>query len=93
MKPVLKPALRIAILGLIALASLAAAPTQGADATLARDRRPVSLSGSEWWALRPSQVGPAAQEPRRPAAEVSAGTIPEARRHVRVIYPGLIATR
>ncbi|KAB1070592.1 hypothetical protein F6X51_22085 [Methylobacterium planeticum] len=72
------------------LISLAGAPTQGADATLAPARRPVALSGAERWSLRPTEAGPAA--PGHPAS-APAGAVPEARRHVRMVYPALIATR
>jgi hypothetical protein len=91
MKPALNLSARIAILGLTALLSLAAAPTQGADATLARERKPVSLTGSEWWALRPAQIGLAVQAPPRAAAPAS--PTPAPRPAVRMVYPALVQAR
>lgn len=78
--------LHLAILATMVLAGLATVPTHAADATLARDRQPVAMSGSDRWRLRPAQtniVVPAAAQARvRPAVP-----IPEERRRVRLVYP------
>lgn len=88
----LTPCLRLVILAGTSLAGLATVPTHGADATLARDRRPVAMAGAERWRLRPTQstlVLPAALRPRaRPAIP-----IPDERRQVRLVYPALTETR
>lgn len=91
-KPCLDPCLRSVILATAALAGLATVPTQGADATLSRDRPPVTLSGTERWRLRPTQTSivlPAASRPRLRAAM----PIPEERRRVRQVYPAFTEMR
>ncbi|MCJ2105415.1 hypothetical protein MKK70_08485 [Methylobacterium sp. E-041] len=88
----LGPCLRVAILGTAALAGLAIVPTHGADATLARDRQPVAMSGADRWRLRPAQTNivlPAAAQARvRPAMP-----IPEERHRVRQVYPAYTEMR
>ena len=88
----LDPCLRLAILAAAALAGLATVPTQGTDATLARDRQSVTMSGADRWRLRPAQtnivVPAAAQAGVRPAVP-----IPEERRRVRLVYPAYTEMR
>ncbi|GJD44398.1 hypothetical protein AFCDBAGC_2265 [Methylobacterium cerastii] len=88
----LGPCLRLGILATAALAGLAVVPTHGADATLARDRQPVTMSGSDRWRLRPAETNivlPAAAQARvRPAMP-----IPEERRRVRQVYPAYTEIR
>lgn len=88
----LDPGLRLAILATTALAGLATVPTHGADATLSRDRRPVTMSGSDRWRLRPTETNivlPTATGPRLRAAV----PIPEERRQVRQVYPAFTEMR
>ena len=88
----LNPCLHLAILASTTLAGLATVPTHAADATLARDRRPVTMSGSERWRLRPAQTSIALAAPSaarlRPAVP-----IPEDRRRVRQVYPAFTEMR
>ena len=86
----LGPCLRLGILATAALAGLAIVPTHAADATLARDRQPVTMSGSDRWRLRPAETSlvlPAAAR-ARPAMP-----IPEERRRVRQVYPAFTEMR
>ncbi|GEP07465.1 hypothetical protein [Methylobacterium oxalidis] len=89
----LHPCLRLALLATTTLVGLAAAPTQGADGTLGRERPPVSLSGAEVWSLRPTQVSLAVVRPDASTRDRPATGIPEARRNVRMVYPALVEAR
>ncbi|MDR7037335.1 MULTISPECIES: hypothetical protein [Methylobacterium] len=89
----LHPCFRLALLTTTTLVGLAAVPTHGADATLARQRAPVALSGAEIWALRPTEVSLAVVPAPRAARDRPATHIPEERRRVRMVYPALVEAR
>lgn len=89
----MKTTLRLALFTTTALAALSAAPTQGADGTLPRDGTAVALAGAERWRLRPTEVTTTGATTRRPGKAAQSDEIPEARRAVRMVYPGLTATR
>ena len=89
----MKPCFRLAILTTTALAGLATIPTHGADATLARDRAPVTLGGAERWRLRPSQTPVLAPATTGSLRGRPANAIPEERRNVRQVYPALTEIR
>ncbi|GJD93838.1 hypothetical protein [Methylobacterium iners] len=89
----MKTSFRIALFTTTALAALGAAPTRGADGMLAREATPAPLSGAERWRLRPAEVTTTGATAKRPGKAGQASEIPEARRAVRMVYPGLTAAR
>jgi hypothetical protein len=89
----MKTSLRIALFTTTALAALSTVPTQGADGTLARDAAPAPIAGAERWRLRPTEVTITGATAKRPGKAGQESEIPEARRAVRMVYPGLTAAR
>jgi hypothetical protein len=88
----MRPCLRYALLTVTTLLGLATVPTRGADAELERPKPLVEMTTAEWWRLRPAHavaVVPPAMAPRTRVA----APIPEERRNVRVVYPGLVEAR
>lgn len=87
----MNPCLRLAILTTTALGALSTVPSRAADGMLVRDQAPVALSGTDRWRLKPAEpitTGAMGHGPSRAASD-----IPEARRAVRIVYPGLSAAR
>ncbi|NEU14162.1 hypothetical protein G3T14_18800 [Methylobacterium sp. BTF04] len=75
-------------------ASLAAfAILSGAHPTLAAEPDRPAPSGMEWWRLRSTDVLTTGATSPSPVRTSPASEIPEARRAVRMVYPGLVGSR
>jgi hypothetical protein len=72
----------------LALTTLGLQPAAAAEAG-----RGATAHGLDPWRLRPSDAVPPETEPARDAKGRPVSEIPEARRVVRVVYPGLTGPR
>ncbi|HEX8417228.1 MAG TPA: hypothetical protein VF641_06440 [Methylobacterium sp.] len=89
----MKTTRRLALFATTALAALSVAPTQATDGTLPRDGTPTALAGADRWRLRPTEVTATGATTRRLGTARQVEESLEPRRAVRMVYPGLTATR
>lgn len=79
------------MLAVMTVAGLATVPTEGADRHLERPKPRVQMPAADRWRLRPAEpVMPSTTGSIRGRVETQ---VPAERRHVRLVYPALIAPR